>query len=119
MSIYRELILDHANNPRNTGIIVKKTKTVLVFNSLCGDKVRMDIVFKNNRVADIKFIGQGCAISKAASSMLTEYAKGKKKKELKKLTKTDIMNLLKIDLGPNRVKCALLPLEALKKLLIT
>jgi len=78
----------------------------------------MDICIKGDKIIDIKFFGKGCVISQASASLLTEHAKGKTKQELKKMTKTDIINLLKIDLGPNRIKCALLPLEALHKLLI-
>ncbi|KKP85772.1 MAG: Nitrogen fixation protein NifU [Candidatus Roizmanbacteria bacterium GW2011_GWA2_35_8] len=62
--------------------------------------------------------GIGCAISKASSSMLTEYLKGKAKDELQKLDKDFMIKMLGIDLGINRIKCALLPLEALKKLLV-
>lgn len=118
MTIYREVILDHAENPRNTGNIQNPTNSVIVYNPLCGDKIKMDVMIKKNKVVDVRFQGQGCAISKAASSLVTEWAKGKTKEELKKMTKKDMMNLLKIELGPNRIKCVLLPLEALQKLLI-
>jgi len=118
MTIYQEVILDHAGHPRNVGSISNASKTVLVHNPLCGDKIEMDILFEKDKVVDIKFLAKGCAISKAASSLLTQQAIGKSKLELKKLTKKDMIKLLKIDLGPNRIKCALLPLEALQKLLI-
>jgi nitrogen fixation NifU-like protein len=118
MTIYREIILDHAENPRNVGSIQNPTKSVTVSNLLCGDKIKMDILIKKNRIADIRFQGQGCAISRASSSLMTQWAKGKTKEELKKKTKKDMMDLLKIELGPNRIKCVLLPLEALQKLLI-
>lgn len=118
MTIYQEVILDHAENPRNTGNIQNPTNSVIVYNPLCGDKIKMDILIKKDKIVDIRFQGQGCAISKAASSMLTEWTKGKTKEVLKNMTKKDMMKLLKIELGPNRIKCALLPLEALQKLLI-
>lgn len=117
MTIYQEIILEHAARPRNAGSIPNASASVEVYNSLCGDKIRMEILFDGGKVRDVRFTGQGCAISKAAASLLTEHVKGKTKEELKKMTKKDIINLLGIDLGPNRLKCALLPLEALKKLL--
>lgn len=118
MTIYQEIILDHAARPRNMGSISNPSKTVLVYNPLCGDKIEMDILFEKDKVIDIKFLAKGCAISKASTSLLTQQVIGKTKLELKKLSKKDIMKLLQIDLGPNRIKCALLPLEALQRLLI-
>ena len=118
MSIYQEVILDHANSPRNTGSISNPSKTTIVHNPLCGDKITMDIVYEGETVVDIKFQASGCAISKASASMLSEQCKGKKKSQLLKKTKKDIIEMLGIDLGPNRVKCALLSLEALHALLI-
>ncbi len=118
MSIYQEIILDHASHPRNTGSIPHASNTVTVHNPLCGDRIRMDILEENGMIKDIKFTGKGCVISQASASLLTGIARGKQKEELKKMTKKDMMKLLGIELGPNRLKCALLPLEALKKLLI-
>lgn len=118
MSIYQEIILEHASRPRNAGTIPNASNTVTVHNPLCGDRIRMDILEENGRIVDIRFSGKGCAISQASASLLTDAARGKPKEELKKMTKKDMMKLLGIELGPNRLKCALLPLEALKKLLI-
>ncbi len=118
MSIYQDKILDHYRNPRNFGRIKNADKTAEVFNHVCGDRIDMDIVIKEGGVEEIRFEAKGCAISRASASLLTEYAKHKKIDELKKLDKAFIINLLEIDLGPNRIKCALLPLEALKKLII-
>ena len=118
MSIYQEIILDHSSKPRNTGSISNPSQTVQVHNPLCGDKIKMDIQITKGVVADIRYMPKGCAISKASASLLSEYVKGKTAIDLKKLTKKDIMKMLGIELGPNRIKCALLPLEALHKLLI-
>ena len=117
MNIYSEVILDHYRYPRNFGSIKYATKKSLVFNPLCGDKIEMDIVFEKDKVGEIKFRGQGCAISQASASILTDHVLGKAKDELKKIDKDFMIKLLSIDLGPNRIKCALLPLEALHKLL--
>lgn len=77
----------------------------------------MDVKLINSILKDIKFKGQGCAISIASASMLTEKAKGKKKEDLIKWDKDFIIKMLGIELNVNRIKCALLPLEALQKIL--
>ncbi len=115
-SIYQEIIIDHYKNPRNFGQLKKYDKKTLVSNPFCGDKMEMTICFTGNKIKDIKFKGIGCAISQASASMLTEYVKNKKKNQLVKLDKNFILKILKIELSPLRLKCALLPLEALKKI---
>ena len=119
MSIYSELILDHYQTPHNYGSVSGANAKVAVANPLCGDKIEMSAKLKDGRVVEIKFEGVGCAISKAATSMLTDYVKGKSKDQLQKLDKDFIIKMLGIELGVNRIKCALLPLEALKKLLVS
>lgn len=116
-NIYTEIILDHYQHPRNFGEIKNPTKKVEVANPLCGDKIKMMIIFDKEKVTEVKFTGVGCAISTASASMLTEYIKGKTKEQLKKIDKNFIISMLGVDLGVNRIKCALLSLEALKKLL--
>ncbi len=117
MDIYQDLILDHYHHPHNRGKIDKPDKSVTVNNPLCGDKIAVTIAFNKEKVKDIKFNGEGCVISQASASMLTDYVKGKSKQELKKLDSKFIMKMLGIDLGINRIKCALLSLEALHKLI--
>ncbi len=117
MSLYQEMILEHYRYPRNKGRLVHTDKTVSVQNPLCGDEITMDISFSGDKIDKIAFEGKGCAISQALSSMLTEYAKQKTKNKLRKLNKQFMIGLLGMELGPNRLKCALLPLEALQKLL--
>lgn len=117
ITIYQEIILENYKFPKNVGRIVSPTNTTIVHNPLCGDKIILDILIKDNRVQNIKFVGQGCVISQALSSLLTEYAKNKTKNELRKLDRTFMIKILGIELGPNRLKCALLPLEALHKVL--
>jgi len=77
----------------------------------------MTVNFEKNKVKEIKFEGEGCVISTASASMLTDFAKNKTKEELKKLDSKFIIKLLGIDLGMTRIKCAVLPLEALHKLI--
>ncbi|MDO8609475.1 MAG: iron-sulfur cluster assembly scaffold protein [bacterium] len=117
MTIYQEILLDHYKNPKNKGRLSKLTKSVTVHNPLCGDEIIMDILFdQDEKVKSIAFSGKGCVISQATASQLTELAKNQSKDQLRKLDRNYIINLLGIELGPNRLKCALLPLEALHKI---
>jgi len=118
MSIYQEIILEHYKNPKNFGRLAHATKTTTVLNPLCGDEITMDVTMKGDVIKDVRFTGKGCAISQALTSQLTEYAKNKSKNVLRKLDRAFMIKLLGIELGPNRLKCALLSLEALKKLLV-
>ncbi|MFA6080843.1 MAG: SUF system NifU family Fe-S cluster assembly protein [Patescibacteria group bacterium] len=118
MNIYQDIILDHYHHPHNRGKINKPDKSISVSNPLCGDKIEMMINFDRNIAKEIKFEGEGCVISTASASMLTDFVKNKSKQELKKLDSKFIIKMLGIDLGMNRIKCAVLPLEALQKLLV-
>ena len=114
--IYRELILDYYRNPRNFGRMEKFDIDAHDTNPLCGDEIEMQIrVGEQNRIEEIKFTGKGCAISQASASMLTELAKGKPLDWVKQVVKEDVFKLLgNPDLGPSRVKCALLGMKVLK-----
>ena len=113
-SLYRELILDHNKNPRNKGTLDPADFSYEDDNPLCGDQIRIDIRVEGDRVADIKFSGQGCAISVAAVSMLTEMALGQPVAEVKEISKEDMLEELGVPVGPARMKCALLGLKVLK-----
>lgn len=113
--IYREIILDYYRNPRNYGKIENPDISQKDSNPLCGDELEMNINLKDNKVSDVKFTGKGCAISQASASMLTELIMGKDFEFVKKLTKEEILDNLGLhDLGPARIKCALLSLKVLK-----
>ncbi|QQG49385.1 MAG: SUF system NifU family Fe-S cluster assembly protein [archaeon] len=114
--IYRELILDYYRNPRNFGKLEKFDIESHDTNPLCGDEVDMQIkVGDGSSIDQIKFSGKGCAISLASASMLTELAKGKKLDWVKVLSKEDVFKMLgNPELGPSRVKCALLGMKVLK-----
>lgn len=114
--IYRENILDHFKNSHNEGKLKTKHQHK-EFNPTCGDEVTIYLQIDNNKVTDIKFSGQGCAISLASASMLTEKIKNKTIQEIKSLTDEDIKKMLGINLGVVRLKCALLPLQATIKAL--
>jgi len=114
--IYRELILDYYRNPRNFGKLDPHDIDAKDSNPLCGDEVEIQIkVSADNKIEDIRFFGKGCAISQASASMLTELAKGKPLEWTKELSKNDILKMLGTsDLGPARIKCALLSMKVLK-----
>ncbi len=114
--IYKELILDYYRHPRNFGRLEKPDISSHDTNPLCGDEVDIQIkVGDGNKIEQISFSGKGCAISQASTSMLTELAKGKDLEWVKQLSKKDILRLLgDPDLGPSRIKCALLGMKALK-----
>ena len=112
--LYREVILDHYQNPRNYGTLDPADISSEEDNPVCGDHIRLDLRLQDGRVADVRFSGHGCAISQASASMLTEAIQGKSLEELKSFGKQDLLDLLAIPLGPVRLKCALLSLKVLK-----
>ena len=114
--LYREVILDHYKNPRNHGVIEDADAHAEGKNPLCGDETEIFVKFGSDgaTIEDIKFHGRGCAISQAATSMLTEMVKGKQASEVATLTRDDILEEVGIPLTPVRLKCALLGLTTLK-----
>lgn len=113
--IYREIILDHYRNPRNKGKIQNADVSVHDSNPLCGDEIDIHLKVDGDKIRDIKFEGRGCAISQASVSMLTEMVMNKQLSSVKDLTKDDILeNIGLTNLGPARIKCALLSLKVLK-----
>jgi nitrogen fixation NifU-like protein len=112
--LYREVILDHYQNPRNYGTLEPADISYEEDNPVCGDHIRLDLRLQDGRVSEVRFSGHGCAISQASASMLTEAIQGKTLDELKTFSKDDLLDLLGIPLGPVRIKCALLSLKVLK-----
>jgi len=112
---YKENILDHYRHPRNTGILAEATHTHESHNPLCGDVIRIDLHVNDDDIVDrVVFEGKGCAISQASASMLTEMVQGKPLAEVKNISKDEILEMLGIEIGPVRMKCALLSLKTLK-----
>jgi nitrogen fixation NifU-like protein len=114
---YRELILDYYRNPRNFGKLDPHDIDAKDMNPLCGDEIEMQVRVspEKDKIEEIKFIGKGCAISQASASMLTEMAKGKPLEWVKALSREDVLKMLGTsDLGPARIKCAMLSVKVLK-----
>lgn len=117
--LYKELILFHWKNPQNYGKLKNPDKVSFARNLACGDEIKMEVKIKTKKIKEIKFSGKGCIISQASASLLTEYLKGKDISEVKKIDKDFVLKLLGIQLGPTRLKCALLALEAIRRLILT
>jgi nitrogen fixation protein NifU and related proteins len=113
--LYREIILDHYKNPRNHGALDPADARAEGQNPLCGDEVAIYVNFNGgDAVEEIRFEGRGCAISQAATSMLTELVKGRTAAELADMPKEELLEEIHIPLTPVRLKCALLGLGVLK-----
>ena len=114
--LYREVILDHYKNPRGHGILEGADAQAEGENPLCGDEVTISVRFgpDGETIDEIGFEGRGCAISQAATSMLTELVKGRKASEVAELPKEELLEEIGIPLTPIRLKCAILGLGVLK-----
>ena len=114
-SVYSEIILDYYRHPRNKGTLDHPQISAKDSNPLCGDIIEMQLELdKNNSVKEVRFNGQGCAISQASASMLTEIVKGKTIDDVRKISKDEILSLIGGQLSAVRLKCALLSLKVLK-----
>ncbi len=112
--LYREAILDHYRHPRHKGHLEAADIQYHDHNPFCGDEITVQLKVEDGVVVDAAFDGHGCAISQATASMLMEEVIGKRVDELKEWDKEFVLELLGIEIGPVRLKCALLPLKALK-----
>lgn len=114
MDIYAKELLDHYKNPRNYGKLENSDIESAEYNPSCGDKVQIFINLHDKKIKDISFVGEGCVISLATASILTEFIKNKLVDNVLTLKSEDILKLIKIDLGPTRLKCAILSLYAIQ-----
>ena len=138
--LYQEIILDHGKNPRNLGKFENFNKDAKGHNPLCGDKIHIFLKLdENKKVNDIAFEGEGCAISMASASIMTDLMRGKSEQEAKEIInkfldmikekddidtklvsedeKTKLMSLGGVKNYPMRVKCATLSWHALSSAL--
>ena len=131
-SLYQELILDHYRRPRNKGVLEDATHSVALNNPLCGDEIDLQLRLEGDVIADVRFIGRGCSISQAAASMMTQIVKQRRLADALGMadrmsammhgdpaaandkTLGDLRALAGVAKFPVRVKCAMLPWNALK-----
>jgi len=134
-SLYQQLILEHYRKPRNRAELPDKTVEIHMRNPTCGDEIRLQLRVEDDRIADAKFVGQGCSISQAAVSMMTQLIKGRSLSEADALAERfkammhgdadaakdrsmgDLRALAGVSKFPVRVKCALLGFDALQEAL--
>lgn len=113
--LYREMILDHYQNPRNKGLVDPADVDYEEDNPLCGDHIHLTLQTDGDGVVTaVGWDGDGCAISQASASMLYETLAGKTLDEIKQIDKEELLDMLGIPLSPVRIKCALLSLKVLK-----
>jgi nitrogen fixation NifU-like protein len=113
--LYREVIIEHYKNPSYRGHLEPHDIQFADNNPLCGDHIEVTLQLdKDGKVRDARFNGHGCAISQASADLLMESIIDKPVEEVKALRKDHVLELLGIDLGPVRLKCALLSLKVLK-----
>lgn len=117
-SLYTDVLLDLYRYPLNKQTLKNFDASATVHNPLCGDTVEVFIKFsKAGTVAAVGWQGEGCAISQASSSLVTDFIKNKKKSEIKKISKEKMLEMLGLEsLNPTRLRCALLCTEALKQI---
>ena len=114
-SIYREQIIDLYERPLNFGTLDPNDFSYEEDNPLCGDVIRIDVQLnEQNRIAEVKWSGDGCAISQASASLLTDEIMGMTLDEVKAFPKERLLELIGVPLSMARVKCALLSLKVLK-----
>jgi nitrogen fixation NifU-like protein len=134
-SLYQQLILEHYRNPRNKAELEEKTVEIHLANPVCGDEIRLQLRIEDDRIADAKFVGQGCSISQAAVSMMTTLLKGRSLTDADGLAKRftqmmhgdqdaakdkalgDLRALQGVSKFPVRIKCALIGFDALQEAL--
>jgi nitrogen fixation NifU-like protein len=134
-SLYQQLILEHYRNPRNKAELPEKTVEVHMANPVCGDEIRLQLKIDDGRVAEAKYIGQGCSISQAAVSMMTTLLRGRRLSEAQAIADRftemmhgsqeaardpsmgDLRALQGVSKFPVRIKCALLGFDALQEAL--
>jgi nitrogen fixation NifU-like protein len=134
-SLYQQLILEHYRNPRNKSELDEKSIEIHVANPVCGDEIRLQLRIEDDRIAEARFVGQGCSISQAAVSMMTTLLKGRRLDDADALAKRftqmmhgdedaakdkalgDLRALQGVSKFPVRIKCALLGFDALQEAL--
>lgn len=115
MKLYKEILMDHFQNPRNKGKLENPDFSTSQYNPSCGDSISFDGIIVNGIVDQLKFDGKGCVVSQAVASMLTEYCIGKQIDEILSVDKDTLLGIIGMEIGPTRMKCAFLSLVAMKE----
>jgi len=115
--LYRDYILEHYRRPHNAGTLEHPSVSYEGFNPLCGDRINMMLEIADGTIADVAFVGSGCAISQASASLLTDEIKGKTVEQVAALRPDDVLDLLGVEISPARLKCALLSLDTVSRAL--
>jgi nitrogen fixation NifU-like protein len=115
IDLYAEEIISHYEHPHNKGSMDKPSISVHEYNSACGDDITIYLDIEKGKIKNVKFSGSGCAISMASASMLTDSIKGKHLEDIEKMGLQTVIDLLGIDPGPARLKCATLSLKTVKE----
>ncbi len=112
--MYQDNILEHYKEPHNYGELQEHNVSYRDVNPLCGDIIEMQMLVEGGKIKDVMFNGKGCAISRAAASMLTDEVKGKSIDEALKTEKENVLEMLGVEVSPAREKCAFLSLKVMK-----
>jgi nitrogen fixation protein NifU and related proteins len=115
MKFYKEILMDHYQNPRNRGHLENPVFSTVQYNPSCGDSISFEGVIEDGIIKSLAFEGKGCVISQATASIFTEYCIGKNIEEILKIENAQIKDIIGMELGAMRIKCALLSLMALKE----
>ena len=110
--------MEHYKDPRNFGKLENENASYKDSNPLCGDKINVQLIIENDEIKEIKYECDGCAISRASSSIISEKIKGMELKDILKLNKDFVLDSLGIQLNPMRLKCAMLSLRAIQKAIL-
>lgn len=113
--LYREHVLDHYRQPRNVGRLPAANAQASGYNPLCGDVVHVELQITGGTVAAMMFTGQGCAISVASASLLSNHVTGQAVTHMQQCGLADVEALLGVKLPPARIKCGLLVVEAVQQ----
>ncbi len=118
MDLYREEVMDHYEHPRNQGKLVGEgVISETENNASCGDRVQFFIKMKGDKIIEVKWEGEGCAIMSASASKLSEYLQGQALQDLRKMSEVELSkNGVGFEINPGRMKCLMLSVKAVKKL---
>jgi nitrogen fixation NifU-like protein len=119
MDLFSEILVDHYKHPHHKGHLKKHSVLIHEVNPLCGDKLEISLLLDDKgKIKDIGINPQGCAISTASASMLSDKLIGKSLKEVEKISEKEVFKMLGIEVNPARIKCAMLPVVSIKKALL-